>query len=485
MAPKGALTSDQLDSLKAAKVQILRFLEEVTDSETGELRVIPRTQPERAPLSFPQLAHWNSYHQAERRSLRQTAAAMRIVGRLNLDVFASGVAEVVRRHDALHTKIIVADGMPVQEVFEVPNFELKIEDFSALSECSREAEVSRLIERLMIDPIDVSIGPLVEMRLAKLTQREHVMIVVMDHVVTDNSSYNIFWRDLFTAYAQLIKGSPASLARIPMQITDYAAWQHHSQQDWVRKHGDYWTNRLATCERTRFPAANRFPAAIHVGWATVSFLLDKDRRAALREWCRVRQTTLAMCTFAAYAATILRWCGTSDTVIQYEITGRVSPKLENSIGYFAAALSLRIQIRKEDTLLDLLTKVTDEYCQAYEHADFSYLEAQVPRPGYTRNTLFNWVPYNPVVKLPELKNSVDEITCSPVALPCPLISILERDTEPLTLLYDTEEGMIGTVYFQLNQLTFATMERFTRNYLAIIERLLRHPDTLLSEISLV
>ncbi len=274
------------------------------------------------------------------------------------------------------------------------------------------------------------------------------------------------------------------LPNIPIQFTDYAAWQRTSHDAWLALHAGYWQQRMDGCRRIRFPADNHLPDSVQVGWATVPLRIEDQLCERLRNWSRRRHTTLAMSLFTAYVALVLRWCRTSEMVVQYETAGRVSPDVENCIGYFASALNLRIGLASSDSFVDLLNRVTDEYCSAQRHADFSYLESQVPRPEFTRNTCFNWVPHVPQVEVRGLDGSSHALTCSQVPLPSPLITILERDTEPLTLLYDSGRGVFGLVYFQLNTIAIDTMERFARNYICFLQALLSEPDYCVESISL-
>jgi hypothetical protein len=484
-APKGTLTAGEIERLRASRVEIVAHLEKVTAAQALEPRLEPRPQSNRAPLAFSQLAHWHLYQLGKRRAIRQVACAVHLQGRLSADVVRKSVAEVVRRHDALRTRIVFCDGIHTQEIDKSVEYELAVVDLTTLSESARKIEVNRQIENLILEPLDVTVGPLFGVRLLRLCDDEHLLVIAMEHMISDAVSMNILLRDLFKAYAQTASGHVVSLPEIPIQFADYALWQVNGQRAWMERHGGYWSRRLWGCKRVEFPVDKALPAESADGWQTVPLRIGGELTAKLREWCRVRQTTLVMSVFVAYVALVLRWCGVSDAVIQYQSDGRNDSKIENAIGYFATVLYLRIEIQEADNFVDLLNRTTREYCNAYEHADLSYLEAQVPRPEFARNSAFNWVPGASEIDLSGLAESVDALRCTTYPFPHPMLKTLMRDNEPMVELRDTEDGISGEVYFPRNRFHISTMERFARSFLAAVRALLERPEQRIKDISLL
>jgi hypothetical protein len=147
---------------------------------------------------------------------------------------------------------------------------------------------------------------------------------------------------------QIVRGEPLSLPNIAVQFPDYAAWQRSTEEAWCREHASYWTERLAGCERVRFPDDATVIANAMGGFAAAPLRIGKEMTAGLREWCRLRKTTVVMSVFTIYAALVLRWCKVPDAVFQYMSDCRFSPQIENTIGYFAAPLYLRMQLLAGD-----------------------------------------------------------------------------------------------------------------------------------------
>jgi hypothetical protein len=484
-APKQALTSADIEKLRVVRPRIISLLESATEVVVNEPRRECRSQPDCIPLAYSQLAHWNLYRLSERRAIRQVASATRLHGRLNVRALQKSVMEIVHRHDALRARIFCLDGIPVQKIAKSRDIELEIVDLTALSDETREAEIRRLIDQLILEPIDTSVDPLFGSRLLKCHETDHVLVLAMEHMISDEFSMRILLEDLFLAYERAVTGKTIFLPEIQVTFAEFAVWQRETQQAWVAKHGAYWAHHFAGCGRVSFPEAPKAQTVPGPGWGTVPISIPKQFRAELWEWCRRRRTTLVMSVLTAYVGLVLRWCKAPESVIQYESDGRVSPSIERTVGYFASALYLRIALRNDDRFVDLLHRVQEEFCRAHEHADLSYMAAQLPQPEFTRNTAFNWVPYGSRIDMGVLRGSDEEIVCELLHFPHPILRSLDLDHEPTILLFDVEDEVVGGVYFPLNRFSEALMEKFAQNVILFLRALMTQSEERVSAIPLL
>lgn len=480
-APKGALTEAEIERLKGSRSQLAAVLGRL-DDQSG---LVTRLQLNRAPLTFSQLAHWHVYELRDRTAIRQIASATRISGQLSIRALRESLLQVICHHDSLRTRIVMCDEVPVQEVSEVAGRALQVEDLTALSPSGRERETLKVIDQLILEPIDLSTGPLFGTQLLKLADDEHVLIMAMEHMIADAFSMNILLRDLFHTYVALSRGQAHGLPPIAIQFADYALWQRNSHAAWLEKHSSYWEQRLTGAGRCRFPVEAGDKVETRTGWGTARFGINRQLKRELEEWSRLRRTTLVMAVFTAYAALVLRWCVASDVVIQYQSDGRVSQKILNTIGYFASVLYLRIELCEGDSFVELLSRVTQEYCKAYEHADFSYMESRLPRPEFAKNSGFNWIPPIYGTELCELDAEDEAVNIAPVPFEHPMLRNLEKDGEPSVLLYEGAHEIAGEVCFPSSRFAMATMERFGRNLILFVEKLLREPETRVADIALI
>lgn len=484
-APKNTLTDQDLALLREVRDRLLDEAEGAAPEAILERRSGTYTRLDSAPLSFSQVQHWHLYRLYERPGFRHLASLKRLSGQLDIEALRKCVSLIIQRHDALRTRIFADNGVLTQKVVPVDDFELQIEDLTGVADEHRDREVYRRLEELILQPIDVSVGPLFGMKLLRMQDREHVLIVVMEHIVSDEWSLNVFLRDVFTAYSKISGGLPVSLPKLPIQFVDYASWQLNRHEEWLRKHAAYWDDRLAGCQRLRFPADENAALDPRPGWSVAPVSIDRNLRAELNEWCRQRRTTVVMSICTAYVAMVMRWCHVTDTVIRFETNGRSLKEFENTIGYFTSPLFLRVELHTEDRFIDLLHRTTEEYCMAFGHADSSYIESQLPRPEFARNTAFNWVPQQSEIVPPGGGALEAEIVCSSIPFLNPRLKELERDTEPFVVFFENDKGINGGVWFPMNRFSRSTMNRFGGNLLVFIRALLARPEMRIVDIALM
>ncbi|MFC0810490.1 condensation domain-containing protein, partial [Ensifer sp. P24N7] len=72
---------------------------------------------------------------------------------------------------------------------------------------------------------DLNAGPLIRGRLARLAVDDHVLLISMHPMVSDDWSRKILTRELSELYAAAREGRMDRLTPLPVQYADYAVWQ--------------------------------------------------------------------------------------------------------------------------------------------------------------------------------------------------------------------------------------------------------------------
>ena len=392
-ATKQPLTNGELQTLRTLRAEIISLLQQANSISTDtEPKLAPRTQADTVPLSFSQRWWWNGLKLRTKPSMRGVCAAVRLSGKLNIECLRRSFTELVRRHESLRTRIIASNnGVLTQHIDDAGEPSLEMIDLSRLPRSTCEAEVKLLAEQIVNEPFSVSEGPLFSARLLKFGDFEHLLVVALDHMISDGASLGILWRDLFTLYGQVSRHLPCSLTETSIQFADYAVWQQSTHQWWMNKHGAYWKQLLAGAEPVQlFPDEQIQKLTFLEG--TLPIQLNDTLSSALRESGRRAGTTTVMSVLTAYAASILRLTHRTDLVVPFTTVGRLHPEVENTIGFFGVPTFLRIQLQENNSFLDLLEHITGEYGEMYQHQDSCRIAMQLTDPDVMWNPHFNWIP---------------------------------------------------------------------------------------------
>jgi len=454
------------------------------DSSGAHDRMDVAVVEDRAPLSLSQLHHWRLLKSGELPATRQVAAATRIKGKFNVGAFRKSLDEVVRRHAALRTSIVEIDGVPTQLVSKQVRVILDVPDLSGLAPELRASESDRVISALIVAPIDHSADPLFAAALLEYADDEHVLILAMDHLISDAASMNILMRELFMAYGQAERGAAFTLPAVEAQFADYAIWQRSSEKAWIQSNGSARHDRLESCPPLVFPQTLQSEKRRDLGWGSVAISIPPDMKTALIAWSKQRKTTLAMTVLTGYVAAVLRWCNAREAVIVFQSNGRVESKYSGGIGYFASPLFLRISASGAD-FDALLVRVTQEYCAASEHIHFPYVSAKQRQPGYTRNTTFNWIPLAHRMQPPVTDGSNAAITCSEFKFENPASRVLKQhERQPIALFMEQEESIGGKISFPMRWYSVEDMRRFSEHMMRVLRMMVEKAELRVESIGL-
>ena len=483
-APRGVLTGGDIEWLRQQKDELSVLLQ----NEANECGVSSETstwlQNGRIPLLFSQKAHWNRYDLSTRRAIRQIASAVRVVGPLDRSILQLSVEETVRRHEAFRIRIVVMEGEPFQEIGDIQNIEVSYLDLSSEDKCTRESKLLQVLESYILQPIDVRVDPLFGFLLVKMGEDEHALVVVMEHLIADAVSMSIVLSEVFTAYAQLVDGGTLLLPAVSAQFSDFVTWVRDTVGRRRDKYGSYWQETLLKCPRHRFPEDDAGSDPARIGWGSIQTSLGKELTHSLKEWCRRNRTTAVIAVLCAYAALLLRWCNTAETLIQYQSDGRSSPKFSNTVGYLASVLYLRVSLERSENFSSLKNKLMESYYLAQERADFSYLQSQVPTSELICNSSFNWISQGPTT-VPDIRILGGNFECSSIRFSHPMLRTLVLDSEPSILIFDLDDDIAVDVRFPLSRFSAESMKHFVRNFRLFVESLVCRPEQQISAISLI
>ncbi|HEX7313565.1 MAG TPA: amino acid adenylation domain-containing protein, partial [Pyrinomonadaceae bacterium] len=144
-----------------------------TEMEVGRIEKVGREGA--LPLSFAQQRLWFIDQLEENSGAYNIPLAVRLSGRLDADALERTLSEVMRRHEVLRTTFEQVDDQPAQVVHEPEPLRLEVEDLSALKSEGAESEVERLLAEEARTPFNLTAGPLLRVRLLRLTDDEHVV----------------------------------------------------------------------------------------------------------------------------------------------------------------------------------------------------------------------------------------------------------------------------------------------------------------------
>jgi len=354
----------------------------------------PRAGGGPAPLSFTQQRLWFLDQLEPGLSIYNIPMPMRVSGPLRTHALERALNEILRRHEVLRTTFSAAGDEPVQVVSPFEPLVLPVTDLSALPDEERAAAARRIVSEQAREPFDLESGPPVRVSLLRLGEEEHVVLVVIHHIVFDGWSMGVMVKEFSALYDAFLRGARRSpLPELPIQYADYAVWQREQLSgERLEKRLAYWREHLAGAPPTlELPADFVCPAQRSFKGAGEGLLLTSAPADALRSLARREGVTLFMTLLAAFQALLHRYSGQDRVVVGTPIAGRDRGEIEGLIGFFANTLVLHTDLSGDPTFRELLGRVREVSLGAYAHQDVPFeklVEELQPDRDAGRNPLF-------------------------------------------------------------------------------------------------
>jgi len=452
------------------------------EGDAGHAPLVKRERPERLPLSYAQQRLWFMDQLAPGNAAYNSPAAVKLEGRLDFQALERSLNEIVRRHEALRTRIEVEAGEPVQVIAPWEPRALERVDLTRLTWEQRAAEVERLVREEGAAGFDLKRGPLIRLKVLELSQTEHVVLLTMHHIVSDAWSMGVLVREVCLLYPALLEGRVSPLPELEIQYADYALWQREwLQEEELERQLGYWKQQLdGAPTRLELPTDRPRPAVESYRGAQQSVTLPAELTARLNELSLSQGVTQFMTLLAVFQALLYRYSGQEDLVIGTSIANRHRQELEPLIGFLTNTLVMRADLRGNPTFRQLLDRVSKVALDAYAHQDLPFerlVEELQPERTLRHNPLFQvfFVLQNaPMGKLelPDLTLSLMEVE-SGAAMFDLMLSMAE-----------TEGELTGTWQYNRDLFEAETITRMARRFRVLTESIVRNPDTAIADLSI-
>jgi acyl carrier protein len=435
------------------------------------------------PLSFAQQRLWFINQLEPGSAFYNVPSAVRLKGDLKRGALEQTLTEIVRRHEVLRTRFGTVDGRAVQVIEDAEPVKLEVVDLSELEVEAREARVREWAAQEAATPFDLSRGPLLRVKLLRLDEQEHVVLLTMHHIVMDGWSLGIFIREIATLYEAFMDGRPSPLPELSIQYGDFALWQRaYLQGEVLEQQLKYWREQLAGAQTVlKLPTDKPRPAIYSYRGATHRFILPEDVTAPLRKLSQEQGCTLFMTLLAIFKTLLYRYAQQEDILVGTAIANRNRSETEDLIGFFVNTLVLRTDLAGNPSFRALMQRVRETTVGAYVHQDMPFeklVEELQPERSLSHAPLF------------QVAFGVHNAPFQNLTLPGLELSPMDFNFDAgrfdLTLwMLENKNKLSGIWYYNTDLFEAATIKRMQGHFVTILQNVLAQPDTPLSEIEML
>ena len=362
-SPREVLTPSLLNEFKENKTEILKILKEGN--------YVTKVYP----LSYSQRSLWYIYQSAPESPAYNTAAAVRLLFKVNKKTLQSTLGALIARHPCLRTTFSMHDDEERYEsVQKVHAYKEALFEEIDASSWGLEEQRERVKEALQ-RPFELEKGPVLRASLFTCGEKDHVLLISIHHIICDGWSMWILMYELWKIYlAKEEKKTDMGLVKLTHTYEDYVRWQAETldgvegERQW-----QYWRKQLAgELPVLNLPLDRPRPSMQTYLGSWVPFRLKKEMTGQLRNFARNKGVTLYTLLLCAYQILIRRYTGQDEILVGCPTTGRPRQTFDGIVGHFVNTVVMRADFSGDPTVNEFIDQMCSTVLDALNHQDYPF-----------------------------------------------------------------------------------------------------------------
>jgi len=414
----------------------------------------------RARASFNQERLWLIEQSGQQRGAYNQAVAYRLRGRLDVERLELAFRRVMQRHEALRTRLVLADGELWQEIEASPAFVLERTDADI---AAAERQMQEFSERFFSLADDLPLRA----RLIRLGPDDHLLAIVAHHTAFDGGSGDVIVEELGQAYGDALDAAPAALQQI-----DFSTWQRNcDEQGAFEAQRNYWRDQLAGVPAVLGLALSRVPEQRDFRLGRAPVVLGQARSQRLQQAASDAGLSTFALLLGIWGLALARFGGEREVVVGIPVAARSRAGLDGVVGFLANTLPMRLDCEAA-SLMEFGRRVQQRVAEGLQHQDISFSRI-VEAAGVER------VPQRPpllqamfvLADLHQWQLQLDDIDAAAQPISAPLAR-----TDLSMALQQDEQGIAGELEYAADIIAPALAERIAAGFVHLLDALLAQPD---------
>jgi acyl-CoA synthetase (AMP-forming)/AMP-acid ligase II len=471
----------------AEMAEHLEKLIQAGNAKAPSSSIVRASQDDPPPASPAQERLWHLHRALPDMPFFNILYVLRLTSPVDAAILERAFDEMVQRHEILRTTFAVAGERLAQIIAPRLSVPLDAVDFRKLSKPKQESAGRRIVNEELLYSFDLERGPLIRARLLRLAEEESLLLFCMHQSLVDGWSVGLLAEELATLYNAFAAGKPSPLVPLPIQFSDFAAWQRtwRSHLDVAAQLG-YWRERLSGPLPAATLATGRLERAGD-GFRTAErdLVIPARLAEAVREFSHREGGTLFMALVAGLMTLMHRNSGADDLRVATNVANRNRPGSEGLIGPLVNTVILRTRLDGNPTPREVLRRVRATTLAAYANQDLPFedlaevlaLDQGIDPADLARvMILLHNATLRPVASSGE-GLAYEEADPN---LRMPLVTTTTYDV--ILTLRESARGLVGSCVYKPQFFNAKSIDRLLRDFRNMLESMVRHPERPMSAI---
>ncbi|KFN01510.1 non-ribosomal peptide synthetase [Bacillus clarus] len=459
---------------------IAGLAKQLDSAQSARPTIKKANRPKEVPLSFAQRRLWFLNCLEGPSPTYNIPLVIRMSGELSKEALEGAFQDVVEKHETLRTIFPNSLGSSYQKILDMNEVKLDV-----IMTKTSEGALEEMLSEAVRYSFNLDAEPAIRLQLFEIKRDEHVLLILLHHIVGDGWSLHPLTRDFASAYRARCQCETVQWNPLPVQYADYALWQQQllgdetTQDSLISRQLDFWKEELKGLpDQLELPTDYQRPIETSYRGETIHFHIDTDMHSRLIELARKNGVSLFMVLQAGLSALFTRLGAGTDIPIGSPIAGRNDDALSDIVGLFVNTLVLRTNTSGDPSFKELLNRVKQVNLSAYENQDVPFERlVEVLNPVRTRNSHPLFQTMLAFQNTPEATLDVPKLETS--------LEIKSVGSAKFDLTFEISEsntangepnGLHGLLEFSTDLYKRETVQKLVERFILLLDDAAEHPE---------
>ncbi len=323
------------------------------------------------PLSREQYRIWFLHEFAKNNPFYNMPRAFRLEGRLDVLRLEKVICMITAAHSILRVKI---NNAKKQYIGKMDADVFSCIDLSDLPVDLAIKNARRRMREMASTPMRLKNGVLFKACLFLICKNLHYLFFNVHHIICDNWSLNILMRDIAEQYNS--KSDCFYDSRGGHHYFDYIDWQKKVMtKERIHRALHYWRQELYRCPGlVKLPFDfQREPISQYKGRLIQAIILNSSMRE-IRDVAKSRRCSVFPVLLAGFFILLHQCTQESDIVIGTTFANRLDKAFENTVGFYANTLPVRLEVQPNFTIGTMIDVVANKILEASRYQSIPFEE---------------------------------------------------------------------------------------------------------------
>lgn len=291
---------------------------------------------------------------------------MRIEGEIDEIKLEKAFKDLVRRHEVLRTHFEFSNNNLVQIVEDEIDFKINYQNVNDLDFYDQK-RVNEIIRSYTVE-FNLNVGPLFNVTLVKITEKQHLLIIDMHHIISDGMSIKILLNDFIQLY------SGKKLCANKLQYKDYAQWENdrvNSKEFYEMER--FWKYYLGG-KIPKLKLSYDYPVVNKqmINGECIQISLDREIVLSLKKICKLTGNTMYTVLLSIFSIVISKASKQDEVLIGTPVSGRDNPEVEQIVGMFVNTILVNTKPQADKSFLEYLLELNKDIIKLHKYSEYPF-----------------------------------------------------------------------------------------------------------------